>query len=148
MAECEICAQKPRMNDDNPYFIAELSAGFAVLAWNQFFPGYTMFLGKRCAPELHELPPDERQAFLREMSIVAEAAYRAFSPRKMNYELLGNSVSHVHWHLIPRYEDDPNPRWPIWSNQAFRDAPPRTEIAPERLREMRDAVRRELAKLR
>lgn len=35
-------------------------------------------------------------------------------PDHMNYELLGNSVPHLHWHIAPRYKTDP--RWgrPIW----------------------------------
>ena len=34
----------------------------------------------------------------------------------MNYELLGNSDPHLHWHIIPRYKTDP--RWgaPIWES--------------------------------
>src|SRR5207302_3944918 len=38
----------------------------------------------------------------------------AFKPRKMNYEVLGNTVGHLHWHLFPRYEWDPNPKRPTW----------------------------------
>jgi diadenosine tetraphosphate (Ap4A) HIT family hydrolase len=33
---------------------------------------------------------------------------------KMNCALLGNLVPHLHWHLIPRHADDPNPRGAIW----------------------------------
>jgi diadenosine tetraphosphate (Ap4A) HIT family hydrolase len=54
------------------------------------------------------------------MSLVAEAMFRAFRPAKLNYELLGNTVPHLHWHLIPRYEDDPKPRIPVWENEEFR----------------------------
>jgi diadenosine tetraphosphate (Ap4A) HIT family hydrolase len=32
----------------------------------------------------------------------------------MNYELLGNQVPHLHWHLFPRYRDDPNRLQPVW----------------------------------
>ena len=32
----------------------------------------------------------------------------------MNYELLGNQIAHIHWHLIPRPADDPAPRQPVW----------------------------------
>ena len=42
--------------------------------------------------------------FLEEMSIVAEAVSKAFNADKMNYELLGNGNTHLHWHLFPRKE--------------------------------------------
>jgi diadenosine tetraphosphate (Ap4A) HIT family hydrolase len=48
------------------------------------------------------------------MSIVAEAVYRAFLPAKLNYELLGNSEPHLHWHLFPRRQDEPSPKQPVW----------------------------------
>jgi diadenosine tetraphosphate (Ap4A) HIT family hydrolase len=33
----------------------------------------------------------------------------------MNYELLGNMVPHMHWHLVPRFREDPLWPRPIWS---------------------------------
>ncbi len=119
---CEICERLPRMTAENPYLVAELETGYAVLADNQYIPGYAIFLSKTCVPELHDLPPPTRSRFLEEMATVAEAVFRAFAPRKLNYELLGNSVAHLHWHIFPRYDDDANPRWPVWNNQAFLDA--------------------------
>jgi diadenosine tetraphosphate (Ap4A) HIT family hydrolase len=96
-AGCEICERYvPRYNENNPYFIAELDTGWAVLGDNQLYRGYTIFASKTCVPELHDLTPDARSRFLDEMSLVAEAVFRAFAPRKLNYELLGNSVSHLH----------------------------------------------------
>jgi diadenosine tetraphosphate (Ap4A) HIT family hydrolase len=53
------------------------------------------------------------------MSLVAEAVFRAFTPRKLNYELLGNAVPHLHWHLFPRHSDDPHPRGPVWEDLEF-----------------------------
>ena len=32
---------------------------------------------------------------------------------KMNYDILGNSLPHLHAHVIPRYADDPKPGWPF-----------------------------------
>jgi diadenosine tetraphosphate (Ap4A) HIT family hydrolase len=32
---------------------------------------------------------------------------------KLNYELLGNSLPHLHTHVIPRFADDPRPGWPF-----------------------------------
>ena len=53
------------------------------------------------------------------MSIVAEAVSNAFSAEKMNYELLGNGDTHLHWHLFPRKSGDienygNNGRGPVW----------------------------------
>ena len=147
-AACEICHRIARFTPDNPYFVAELETGYAVLADNQFYPGYTIFLAKRCVPELHDLPRAERSRFLEEMALVAEAAFRAFAPRKLNYELLGNSVSHLHWHIFPRYADDPNPAWPVWNNEAWMNAPKRTPIDPAGLAALRDRIRAALEELR
>jgi len=149
MAEgCEICQRIERFTPENPYLVAELETGYAVLADNQFYDGYTIFLAKRCVPELHELPRDERTRFLDEMAQVAEAVFRAFAPRKLNYELLGNSVSHLHWHLFPRYADDPNPRWPVWSNEAFVQASRTAEVDPAKLAALRSKLQDALTRHR
>jgi diadenosine tetraphosphate (Ap4A) HIT family hydrolase len=148
-ADCEICERYvPRYNESNPYFVAELETGWAVLGDNQLYRGYTIFASKTCVPELHELAPEVRSRFLDEMALVAEAVFRAFAPRKLNYELLGNSVSHLHWHIFPRYEDDPSPRGPVWNNPAFVDAERKTVLNDAELAKLRDAVRRELTTLR
>ena len=145
---CEICERVARFTGENPYLIAELSTGYAVLADNQYYPGYTIFVAKQCVPELHDLLPDVRSRFLEEMAQVAEAVFRAFEPRKLNYELLGNSVPHLHWHLFPRYAGDPNPQWPVWNNEEFLQASRRTPIAPAEIAELRQQVRRALADVR
>ncbi len=145
---CEVCERIAKFTPDNPYLIAELTTGYAVLADNQYVPGYTIFVCKTCVPELHDLPRDERTRFLDEMALVAEAVFRALAPRKLNYELLGNSVSHLHWHLFPRYEDDANPQWPVWNNEAFLQAPRVTPIDRAVLVERCDRVRRALADVR
>ena len=49
-------------------------------------------------------------------------------PVKMNCNLLGNSVPHLHTHIVPRYEDDPKPGWPF----PFPDPEPPT-MPTERL---------------
>ena len=145
---CELCQRIAGFTPDNPYLIAELDTGYAVLGDNQFYPGYTVFLARQCASELHELAPDIRNRFLSEMADVAEAVFRAFEPRKLNYELLGNSVAHLHWHIFPRYADDANPAWPVWSNDEFLQAARRTDIAPAALAELRERVQRALADVR
>lgn len=38
---------------------------------------------------------------------LAGALTRAFGPDRLNYSELGNRVSQVHWHVVPRYESPP-----------------------------------------
>ena len=147
-ADCEICRRIERIATDNPYFVAELETGYAVLADNQYVRGYALFISKTCVPELHELAPERRSRFLDEMATVAEAMFRAFAPRKLNYELLGNSVPHLHWHLIPRYDDDAKPTWPIWSNEDFLRAPRVTPVEAAVLAERRQRLGDALSSLR
>lgn len=96
--------------------VALLPTAVAVLGNDQYYPGYTLVIARRHATELYHLPDHESTAYFQDMLRVARAIDRALSPRKMNYELLGNTVAHLHWHLFPRYADDPNPARPTWEN--------------------------------
>jgi len=98
----------------NPFFVRELESGYVVLGDDQLFYGYTLFLCKKNSRELHELSPSFRACFLAEMSLVAQAVFDSFKPDKLNYELLGNAHPHLHWHIIPRYRNDPAWGQPIW----------------------------------
>ncbi|MDP3778726.1 MAG: HIT family protein [bacterium] len=113
---CLICDRIRLIKDgNNPYFVRELKTGYVVVGDHQFFRGYTLFLCKEHKRELHELDPEFREDFLWEMSEVASAVFHAFQPQKLNYELLGNTDEHMHWHLFPRHENDPEPKKPVWS---------------------------------
>lgn len=115
MNDCLICSRIESIKkQENPYFVKELETGYVVLGDFQFYKGYTLFLSKVHVNELHELDEELRVKFLEEMALVAEAVYKSFQPLKLNYELLGNGDSHLHWHIFPRHKDDPNPKSPIW----------------------------------
>jgi diadenosine tetraphosphate (Ap4A) HIT family hydrolase len=104
---------------DDPWAVARLATGYVRLNRTQYYRGATFFVAKACVAELHELGRAGRDAHLAEMGEVAEALCRAFGPRKLNHEALGNSVPHLHWWLTPRYSGDPWPRRPIWENPDF-----------------------------
>ena len=118
---CIICERIEMIqNGSNPYFVKELKTGYVVIGDNQHFYGYTLFLYKNHEyTELFQMDMEERTLFMQEMSIVAEAASRAFKPDKMNYELLGMGDAHLHWHLYPRRDGDigdygNHGRGPVW----------------------------------
>ena len=113
--KCLACKRIQKIKDNtNPYFVAELETGYVVIGDFQYFKGYTLFLCKEHKTELHQLDDATRKNYLNEMSWVAEAVNVAFQPKKINYELLGNTFPHMHWHIFPRYGNDPDPSMPIW----------------------------------
>jgi diadenosine tetraphosphate (Ap4A) HIT family hydrolase len=113
--KCLVCDRISKiLRNDNPYFVAELETGYVVVGDFQYFKGYTLFLCKQHKTELHQLDKDFRIKFLKEMSEVAEAVSTAFHPKKLNYELLGNTDMHMHWHIFPRYGNDLKPETSTW----------------------------------
>jgi diadenosine tetraphosphate (Ap4A) HIT family hydrolase len=101
---------------DEPLWICDLEVSSAVLARNQICRGYCILIyNKGHYTELFQLSKEEQTAFMQDVVTISRAIYEAFHPKKMNYELLGNAVPHLHWHIIPRRETDPiELRWPIW----------------------------------
>jgi diadenosine tetraphosphate (Ap4A) HIT family hydrolase len=98
----------------------ESRVSVAKLNPDQAFEGYTFLTLKWHEEELYNLVDKDRKQFLEDMSLVANALSKAFRPDKMNYELLGNSMPHLHWHLVPRYSSDPMWGRPIWAGNRRR----------------------------
>lgn len=104
-----------RWQDQSQLRIAEFEHCYAMLNGDQFFPGYTLLFTKSHVTELFHMEPGVRGAVVEEVSRMAAALAAVYRPAKMNYELLGNMVPHMHWHLVPRQTDDPLWPRPIWS---------------------------------
>lgn len=111
MDDCPACSKQwPRVD----HRVAELDVAIAYLNEDQFFPGWTVLVLKRHATELYQLTREERAELMDEVSAVAQAVATTFEAVKVNYELLGNQIAHIHWHIIPRLASDPAPRSPAW----------------------------------
>ena len=137
---CLICDRIRMIREhSNPWFVRELETGYVVIGDHQHFKGYTLFLCKEHKTELFHLDPQAKVKFLEEMSLVAEAAAKAFGAEKMNYELLGNGDTHLHWHLFPRVSGDlenygNEGRGPVWWYPREKmyspdNRPPESELA-------------------
>ena len=98
----------------NQDFVAELSESVVTLADEQAYRGYCILLLKDHCDQLGDLSIDRQLRLFEDVSRVAAALRRELEPRRINYACLGNYLRHVHWHVIPRYADDPEPLHPIW----------------------------------
>ena len=71
-----------------------------------------------------ELSTDEARTYFDEVLRVGRAIERNYQPIKMNFEMLGNSLPHLHTHVVPRYLDDGEPGHPAQFMRAdLKDKP-------------------------
>ena len=130
-ADCPFCRKLADLDALPPGEVVwRFPHGVALLGSWQYYHGYCLLVTRRHATELSELSDDHRREYLVEMCLLARAIGECFRPRKMNYELLGNQVPHLHWHLFPRYAADSDALKPVWLalDRAERDAAERRRL--------------------
>ncbi|MHB1213868.1 MAG: HIT family protein [Thiobacillus sp.] len=106
--------------------------GEAVLWQNAFcrvtladepdYPGFLRVILNAHVKDMTDLPASGQGKLMR-VVLAAEAALReVMAPDKVNLASLGNVVPHLHWHVIPRFADDPHFPHPVWGARQ-RDTP-------------------------
>ncbi len=93
-----------------------------VLVEEPDYPGFCRVIARAHVRENTDLPADARRRLLDVVLLVEEAVREVVAPDKVNLASLGNVTPHVHWHVIPRWEDDRCFPASIW-------APARREVA-------------------
>lgn len=78
-------------------------------------PGYLRLIVNRHVTELSWLAKPEREQLFSLLQVIDESMRQALKPTKINIASLGNQVPHMHWHIIPRWHDDPHFPQSIWS---------------------------------
>lgn len=107
---CELCAtpggeilwESPPcriVRVDDPYYL-----GFCRVIWNAH------------AREMTDLDPAQQQYLMSVVFALEGVVRQLFSPDKINLASFGNVVPHVHWHVIPRWQDDRHFPEPIWGS--------------------------------
>lgn len=110
---CPVC--KSEVAAEPPVLIKELP-----YSWLECYPdaqgalfGKCHVLSKVHAEHLHDLDADAMQHLMLEVQQAGQALLRVTGAVKINYEIHGNSMPHLHIHLFPRYLDDAFPSAPI-----------------------------------
>ena len=81
------------------------------------YPGFVRVVLNAHVKEMTDLAVSDRAEIMR-VVFAAEAALRqVLRPDKINLATLGNRVPHVHWHVIPRFTDDPHFPNPVWTTK-------------------------------
>lgn len=113
---CPLCSEislDERTRNKNG-IIAELSMSCLRLSIDQSIAGYCVLISKKHVREIYHLNSEEQQLYFNDIMRVSRVLERLFAPAKMNYEILGNLVPHLHCHIKPRYYGDAAPGAPIY----------------------------------
>jgi diadenosine tetraphosphate (Ap4A) HIT family hydrolase len=104
--------------------------------------GYACLVFKRHVVELHDLSEDEGAAFMRDVRRVSAAVQEVTGAVKLNYEVHGNTIPHLHMHFYPRYPDDPFEGGPINPRMVGKPTyvPGEINVVRKRFREALNAV--------
>lgn len=130
-SDCPLCRQLEQAKAGaHPLHIADLKRTSVFLSENQGLQGWCVLVLRQHIEHMSDLSLDEQMSLFREVALVASAIRARFAPVRINYECLGNVVPHVHWHLIPRYGNDPDPKSPVWG---FSPEVLKGNVAPESL---------------
>jgi diadenosine tetraphosphate (Ap4A) HIT family hydrolase len=136
--QCPLCAPRPRSNEF-VYFVAQLGVSSLYLARNQTHLGTcTLVYDPAHVSRPSELDVESWSRFCADAWTAEAAVSRAFQPDHINLECLGNSVPHLHIHIIPRYRNDPNWGHPVdfrELREAYVTADAECEKLAARLRE-------------
>ena len=79
------------------------------------YPGLCRVILNQHLREMTDLPPDQRQRLMDVVFAVEQAVREVVRPHKINLASLGNMAPHLHWHVIPRWEQDSRYPDAIWA---------------------------------
>ena len=130
---CPMCGKDP-----HPEWILAETDMRRISAWSEaVLPGYACVVSKRHVVEPFDLEEDEQAAFFLDALAAVRGLAKLFDSVKMNYEIHGNTVPHLHMHLFPRMPGDVYVGFPNHCRASFTRS--EQEIA-----QMGEAVRAEL----
>ena len=79
------------------------------------YPGFCRVIWNAHVKEMTDLSAADRKIFMDAVFTLETALRLALRPEKINLASLGNLTPHLHWHVIPRFLDDPAFPKPIWA---------------------------------
>ncbi|MFZ0443723.1 MAG: HIT family protein [Bacillus sp. (in: firmicutes)] len=105
--DCMYCMEDERRNQ-LMIEIAQLEVSTVFLFKEQTYKGRCNVVYKDHVKELFHLEDQELTSFMKDVKKVAEAVDKAFSPNKINYGAYGDTLHHLHMHVVPKYEGKEN----------------------------------------
>ena len=110
---CLVCNQTPETRPPTERSIADLSVSRLVADSNTCLKGYCCLVLKPHVIEIYDLSDEDSSAFMRDVKVASLALKTVTGTVKINYEIHGNTIPHMHMHLYPRQTGDPFENGPV-----------------------------------
>lgn len=82
----------------------ETETSLVIVFKDQAYKGRCIVAYKKShVAEICDLDEKERIAFLNDVSDVAKAIHKAYNPDRVDYGAFGDTLGHLHFHLVPKY---------------------------------------------
>lgn len=122
-AECLYCQNNDTLHN-LMIEIAPLAVSRVFLFKEQTYQGRCLVAYNGHVNDLNELDDEQRNAFMADVVRVTRAMQKAFNPEKINYGAYSDKLSHLHFHLVPKYVDGPDygGTFQMNPNQVYLDA--------------------------
>lgn len=105
--DCFYCIKDERLTD-LMIKICELGSSTLYLFKEQTYRGRCIVAYNGHKSELFDLSDEERSLYMKDVARVAGALSKAFSPDKINYGAYADKMTHLHFHIVPKYENGPS----------------------------------------
>jgi len=135
--DCMYCMEDER-RDNLMIEIGKLSVSTVFLFKEQTYRGRCNVVYKDHVKELFDLNDQDLAAFMNDVKMVAAAIDKAFQPNKINYGAYGDTLHHLHMHVVPKYEGKEN-----WGS-TFEMNPGKTYLSDEEYAEMVEKIKAHL----
>ena len=135
--DCMYCMEDER-RDNLMIEIGELSVSTVFLFKEQTYKGRCNVVYKDHVKELFQLDEQELTVFMNDVKKVAAAIDKAFQPNKINYGAYGDTLHHLHMHIVPKYEGKEN-----WGS-TFEMNPGKTYLTDEEYQETIEKIKEHL----
>jgi ATP adenylyltransferase len=102
--ECFYCTKENRLQELMAE-VCQLNKSVVYLFKDQTFRGRCVVAYREHYTELFQLTPAELHEYMDEVAGVAQVMFDKLKPKKISYAIFGDLVPHIHYHLVPKYEN-------------------------------------------
>ena len=122
MKDCYYCEKGEKLNQLMTH-IADMGNASIYLFRDQTHKGKCIVVfNTDHRTEWYQLNQEEQSELIYAVAKTAEALHNVFNPDKINYATYGDKVSHLHVHVVPKYENGPRNRTSLYFRRCGKNS--------------------------